>query len=147
MPLSFSVLARTASSNAGEWILGSVGAVVLLFIAWAYRSSTRIRRRLAWIFGGTYRQLPVVSRPFSLLDIPNVRRAVEAFANDNKTTLEILTVGAGYNLQSEKLSPASAQHRQMDINMDGLDSDIEVLFLLTTNQPEQIEPALANRPG
>jgi hypothetical protein len=31
--------------------------------------------------------------------------------------------------------------------MDGLREDSEVLFLLTTNRPEQIEPALASRPG
>lgn len=31
--------------------------------------------------------------------------------------------------------------------MDGLASDAEVIFLLTTNRPEAIEPALASRPG
>jgi len=31
--------------------------------------------------------------------------------------------------------------------MDGLREDAEVLFILTTNRPEQIEPALASRPG
>lgn len=31
--------------------------------------------------------------------------------------------------------------------MDGVSSDAEVLFLLTTNRPETIEPALAGRPG
>ena len=31
--------------------------------------------------------------------------------------------------------------------MDGLDSDIDVTFLLTTNRPEILEPALAARPG
>jgi SpoVK/Ycf46/Vps4 family AAA+-type ATPase len=31
--------------------------------------------------------------------------------------------------------------------MDGLDSDIDVTFLLTTNRPEVLEPALAARPG
>jgi ATP-dependent 26S proteasome regulatory subunit len=31
--------------------------------------------------------------------------------------------------------------------MDGLREDAEVLFILTTNRPDQIEPALAFRPG
>jgi ATP-dependent 26S proteasome regulatory subunit len=31
--------------------------------------------------------------------------------------------------------------------MDGLRQDAEVLFILTTNRPDQIEPALASRPG
>jgi ATP-dependent 26S proteasome regulatory subunit len=31
--------------------------------------------------------------------------------------------------------------------MDGLREDSDVLFILTTNRPEQIEPALVSRPG
>jgi ATP-dependent 26S proteasome regulatory subunit len=31
--------------------------------------------------------------------------------------------------------------------MDGLREDAEVLFILTTNRPDQLEPALASRPG
>jgi ATP-dependent 26S proteasome regulatory subunit len=31
--------------------------------------------------------------------------------------------------------------------MDGLREDAEVLFILTTNRPDQIEPALVSRPG
>jgi cell division protease FtsH len=31
--------------------------------------------------------------------------------------------------------------------MDGLQEDAEVLFILTTNRPDQIEPALVSRPG
>ena len=31
--------------------------------------------------------------------------------------------------------------------MDGLGDDADILFLLTTNRPEAIEPALASRPG
>jgi SpoVK/Ycf46/Vps4 family AAA+-type ATPase len=31
--------------------------------------------------------------------------------------------------------------------MDGLQEDAEILFILTTNHPEQLEPALACRPG
>lgn len=37
-------------------------------------------------------------------------------------------------------------HQLMN-EMDGLDSDTEVLFLLTTNRPDVLEPALAARPG
>ena len=32
-------------------------------------------------------------------------------------------------------------------NMDGLDGDADVVFLLTTNRPDLLEPALAARPG
>jgi ATP-dependent 26S proteasome regulatory subunit len=31
--------------------------------------------------------------------------------------------------------------------MDGLREDADVLFILTTNRPDQIEPALVSRPG
>ena len=31
--------------------------------------------------------------------------------------------------------------------MDGLQEDADVLFILTTNRPDQLEPALASRPG
>jgi ATP-dependent 26S proteasome regulatory subunit len=31
--------------------------------------------------------------------------------------------------------------------MDGLNEDIDIVFVLTTNRPEMIEPALASRPG
>jgi ATP-dependent 26S proteasome regulatory subunit len=31
--------------------------------------------------------------------------------------------------------------------MDGLNEDIDLVFVLTTNRPELIEPALASRPG
>jgi hypothetical protein len=31
--------------------------------------------------------------------------------------------------------------------MDGSREDAEVLFILTANRPDQIEPALASRPG
>ena len=31
--------------------------------------------------------------------------------------------------------------------MDGLRQDADVIFILTTNRPDQLEPALASRPG
>jgi ATP-dependent 26S proteasome regulatory subunit len=31
--------------------------------------------------------------------------------------------------------------------MDGLREDAEIIFILTTNRPDQLEPALASRPG
>jgi cell division protease FtsH len=31
--------------------------------------------------------------------------------------------------------------------MDGLNEDIDIVFLLTTNRPQAVEPALASRPG
>jgi ATP-dependent 26S proteasome regulatory subunit len=31
--------------------------------------------------------------------------------------------------------------------MDGLREDAEVIFILTTNSPDELEPALASRPG
>ena len=32
-------------------------------------------------------------------------------------------------------------------SMDGLREDADVIFILTTNRPDQLEPALASRPG
>jgi hypothetical protein len=38
-------------------------------------------------------------------------------------------------------------HNRLHNEMDGLRADAEILFLLTTNRPESLEPALAARPG
>jgi hypothetical protein len=49
-----------------------------------------------------------------------------------------------------KMGPVFGHHPllfQLLTEMDGLDSDIDVTFLLTTNRPEILEPALAARPG
>jgi hypothetical protein len=48
--------------------------------------------------------------------------------------------------ERQTVSHHTALHQLLN-EMDGLDSDAEVIFLLTTNRPEVIEPALANRPG
>src|SRR5579871_6352461 len=84
-------------------------------IAWNWWKNGAVRRRLRRFFGRRYRQLPVVSRPFSILDIPNIRRAVEAFTAANNATLEILTFRAltGTGLQSDQLVHAAPQFRQM----------------------------------
>jgi ATPase family associated with various cellular activities (AAA) len=49
-----------------------------------------------------------------------------------------------------RMGPVMGHHPllfQLLSEMDGLDSDIDVTFLLTTNRPEILEPALAARPG
>jgi ATPase family associated with various cellular activities (AAA) len=49
-----------------------------------------------------------------------------------------------------RMGPVIGHHPllfQLLSEMDGLDSDIDVTFLLTTNRPEVLEPALAARPG
>lgn len=49
-----------------------------------------------------------------------------------------------------RMGPVIGHHPllfQLLSEMDGLDSDIDVTFLLTTNRPEILEPALAARPG
>ena len=51
------------------------------------------------------------------------------------------------------MSSLSARNRSFSAlnkllnEMDGLREDAEILFILTTNRPEQLEPALASRPG
>jgi hypothetical protein len=50
--------------------------------------------------------------------------------------------------RDERRHPASQITLHQLLNeMDGLGSDAEVLFLLTTNRPDVLEPALAGRPG
>jgi ATPase family associated with various cellular activities (AAA) len=49
-----------------------------------------------------------------------------------------------------RMGPVIGHHPllfQLLSEMDGLDPDIDVTFLLTTNRPEILEPALAARPG
>src|SRR5438034_9816467 len=48
--------------------------------------------------------------------------------------------------------PPFPTRRSSDLNkllneMDGLREDADVIFILTTNRPDQLEPALASRPG
>lgn len=119
----------------GEWVLGGLFVFGILLIASIVWTQSRIRRRLRWFFGRGYRQLPVVSRPFSMLDTPNIRRAVEAFARNLNATLEVLTVGSGTNLQSDKLGAASAQYRQMDIDVDEREDCLtNPLYLVSTHE-------------
>jgi ATP-dependent 26S proteasome regulatory subunit len=52
--------------------------------------------------------------------------------------------------RAPRMGPVIGHHPllfQLLGEMDGLDSDIDVTFLLTTNRPEILEPALAARPG
>src|SRR5438034_11709049 len=48
--------------------------------------------------------------------------------------------------------PPFPTRRSSDLNkllneMDGLREDADVIFILTTNRPDHLEPALASRPG
>jgi ATP-dependent 26S proteasome regulatory subunit len=45
------------------------------------------------------------------------------------------------------LEPTNAILFELLNGMDGLDEDHDVLFVLTTNRPDLLEPALAARPG
>ena len=48
----------------------------------------------------------------------------------------------------EMMGPCEESMLNMLLNeMDGLKDDADILFVLTTNRPEQLEGALANRPG
>ena len=63
-----------------------------------------------------------------------------------------LLIGAEYRRQprqrDERRHPAyQITLHQLLNEMDGLGSDAEVIFILTTNRPQAIEPALAARPG
>src|SRR5881398_2213418 len=52
-----------------------------------------------------------------------------------------------------KITSASSRRPSISLlnkllnEMDGLREDADVLFILTTNRPDQLEPALASRPG
>ena len=59
-------------------------------------------------------------------------------------------------LEDVDLIGTERQHQQIGANallfellnqMDGLSNDVDVLFVLTTNRPDVLEPALASRPG
>ena len=119
MNYSVAILAKSEMIDRIFGALFGVGVcLVLVIIAWVFWHNASIRRRLIRFFGLDYRTRSVVTRPFSILDIPNVRRAVEAFAKQHGAILETLTVKVGDSLQSNKLQPASPQYRQMDIDLD-----------------------------
>jgi cell division protease FtsH len=50
---------------------------------------------------------------------------------------------------AERTMPGAARGVLFDLlnQMEGVDEDAELLFLLTTNRPDVVEPALAARPG
>lgn len=92
-----------------------IGLIALAVVGWR---NSRIRRRLGWHFSGLrYRQLPVVGRSVSALDLPNVRRAIEAYVEQVGGALEVLSVNAK-PLQAADLAPAAAAYRQVDIDVD-----------------------------
>lgn len=130
-----------ARNDTVDIVLGIVAGVAILtaiavagIFAWM---KAVIRRRLRQFFGGYYRVLPVVTRSFSIMDIPNVRRAIDAFVAQHNATLEVLTVGGATSLQSEKLVQAAPQFRQMDIDVDEREDCLTNPLYLITGKEER----------
>ena len=71
-------------------------------------------------------------------------------------TLARMLAPATVVLEDVDLIGTQRHHQTVDANallfellnqMDGLTDDVDVLFVLTTNRPDILEPALASRPG
>lgn len=132
--LSTIALARNEAADSVVGIIFGVAVVLVLpFIVWHARRVEAVRRRLRKFFGLRYRERPVVARSFSMFDVPNVRRAVEAFVAEQQATLECLTVLSGVGLQSDKLGPAAPVFRQMDIDVDEREDCLTNPLYLITN--------------
>ena len=111
-----------AKSDEADIILGSVVGVAIISVLIAlavltWRNAT-VRRRLGHHFGTlSYRELPVVVRTFSALDLPNVRRGIEAYVKEIGGRLEVFTVNAK-TLQAGDLAYQAAAYRQVDIDVE-----------------------------
>lgn len=116
---------------------GFLGSAATL-IVWgcrAYWHFGSVRRRMRRLFGAGYRGYPVVSRPISVIDLPNIRRAVDAFASRHTATLEVLYADNA-PLQCDWLGVASPQFQQLDIDVDErVDCATNSLFLVDSNGP------------
>lgn len=121
-PIAVPLFAASDGLNPADVILGSIAGVAvtvaLVVASVAIWQKSVVRRRLRWFLGREYRQLATVSRGFSILDVPNVRRAIDAFVTEHHATLETINVTAGAGLQSLKLGKSPPQFRQMDIDVD-----------------------------
>jgi len=106
----------------------------LVFAVFAWRQS-RVQQKLRSFFGGGFRKFPVVSRPFSPLDVPNVLRALQAFAEEHGGTLETLSVTTKGALNHGEIYPATAQYQQVDIDVDEREEClINPLFLVKAGE-------------
>jgi len=115
-----------------------LGAIVLIAVVgglaalgtYGWRQS-RIQRRLYSFFGSNYHKFPVVSRPFSSLDVPNVHRAMKAWAEELGGTLATLSVTNKSALNRGEIFPASSQFLQVDVDVDEREEClVNPLFLL-----------------
>ena len=84
------------------------------------------RRRLREHFAEEPDKLPILTEKFPPYDHANLHIAVESALSGPDCSVEM------FELLNQ---------------MDGLADDADVLFLLTTNRPDILEPALAARPG
>ena len=119
MPIS-SLLAFGASDLFDFLLFGFFALLVsgiALAIAIAWWNSMRIHRRLRQFLGIPLHRLPLVSRPVSSVDLPNIRRGVEAFVQQVQGTLEVLTL-SGIVMQPLRLRPGAPNYRQVDIDID-----------------------------
>ncbi len=77
-----------------------------------------VHKKLKSLLGSDYRQFSSVNRSFSPLNLPNVRRAVEAYVNEQHGELETISCQNYYELQAKEMVYQAPLYRQMDIDVD-----------------------------
>ncbi|MCC7421474.1 MAG: hypothetical protein IT428_14410 [Planctomycetaceae bacterium] len=86
-------------------------------------------RRLMELFGRRYHEIPVYSRRFSSIDVPNVQRGIEALARAGGYRIETHYVQG--QLTSPQLKRTGAQFQSIDIDVDKPESfALNPVFLL-----------------
>ncbi|MEZ6121952.1 MAG: ATP-binding protein [Planctomycetaceae bacterium] len=93
----------------------AIGLLALVVSNWKNGATRRLLRRM---FGRNYRERPVVSRSFSKLDLPNVRRAIEAYVQQHGAELMVRSVGGRVNLADSGLTDTGESYVQVDIDVD-----------------------------
>lgn len=117
----------------GSFFLIIVTIAIVYALHFWWRSGS-VRRRLNQFFGRGYRDRPVVKRSISVIDLPNIRRGVEAFAQSNSAQLETLTTHGG-GLQSEGLAFAAPRLQQSEINEEVTEDCLaNPLYLVSTDR-------------
>ncbi len=104
----------------GLSVLATVALIILVAKSIEDGKSKKwlVYKKLKALLGYNYQQLASVSRSFSPLDLPNVRRAIEAYVKELGGELETITGQNYHELQAKEMVYQAPMYRQMDIDVD-----------------------------
>lgn len=88
------------------WLLVSFAALLVLF--WLYRrgvfSGPTIAKKARSFFGAHPATLPIISRKFTRFDLPNIQLAIDGFAAETGSKVEVVGYSTGFSPLGKSLS-------------------------------------------